>query len=332
MNLRETQEKTEFEILSPYATKAALSRGRLRFEEQCPGRTVFQRDCDRIIHSKAFRRLMHKTQVFLAPFDDHFRTRLTHTMEVSAIARAIARGLSLNENLEEAIALGHDLGHTPFGHAGERVLNELCSEGFSHNRQSLRVVDVLEKDMQGLNLTYEVRDGILNHSGGGIAETPEGKVVNFADRIAYINHDIEDAVRAELLSNKDLPKEYTDVLGNSRTERINNMIENIVTTSKDSPDIRMSEEFYNAMMGMRTFLFERVYTSSEIETETSKAKDLLAYLYNYFTKNIDRLPDEYKKMLNENTTERVVCDYLAGMTDRYAINTFNNIFIPKIKV
>jgi len=332
MNLRETQEQTELEILSPYATKAAHSKGRLRHEEQCPGRTVFQRDCDRIIHSKAFRRLMHKTQVFLAPFDDHFRTRLTHTLEVSAISRAIARGLSLNENLEEAIALGHDLGHTPFGHAGERVLNELCPGGFSHNRQSLRVVDVIEKDMQGLNLTYEVRDGILNHSGDGIAETPEGRVIKFADRIAYINHDIEDAVRAGLLENSALPPEYTEILGFSRTERINNMIKNIVENSKDSAVIKMSDEFYNAMMGLRKFLFEKVYTCREIETETAKAKDLLAYLYNYFIKNTDRLPGEYKMMLEGNAKEVIVCDYLAGMTDRYAINTFNNIFIPNVRI
>ncbi len=331
MNLRETQEQTELQVLSQYATKAALSKGRLHFEEQCPGRTVFQRDCDRIIHSKAFRRLMHKTQVFLAPFDDHFRTRLTHTLEVSAIARAIARGLKLNENLEEAIALGHDLGHTPFGHAGETVLNEMCEEGFSHSRQSLRVVDILESK-KGLNLTMEVRDGILNHSGKNMASTPEGKVIKFADRIAYINHDIEDAVSAGILKASELPQKYTDILGSTRRERINNMIENIVENSKDSPDIKMSDEFYKAMMGLREFLFERVYTCREVEAEMTKAKDLLKYLYTFFIKNTDRMPAEYISMLEENTRERVVCDYLAGMTDRYAVNVFNGIIVPNIKV
>lgn len=331
MNLRETQEERELEILSIHATKVAHSEGRLYFEEKCPGRTDFQRDCDRIIHSKAFRRLMHKTQVFLAPFDDHFRTRLTHTLEVSAIGRSIARGLMLNENLEEAIALGHDLGHTPFGHAGEAVLNEMCSEGFSHSQQSLRVVDILENN-KGLNLTMEVRDGILNHSGKDIAKTPEGKVIKFADRIAYINHDIDDAIRADILSPDDLPKEFTDILGLNRRERINNMIENIIENSKDSPDIKMSDEFFSAMMGMRSFLFERVYKSEDIETETLKAMDLLRYLYEFFIKRTDRLPEEYKLMLEENTDERVVCDYLAGMTDRYAINLFNKIFVPNVKV
>lgn len=331
MNLRESQEQAEFNILSQYATKAALSKGRLHFEEQCPGRTVFQRDCDRIIHSKAFRRLMHKTQVFLAPFDDHFRTRLTHTLEVSAIARAIARGLKLNENLEEAIALGHDLGHTPFGHAGEKVLDEMCDEGFSHSRQSLRVVDILERQ-KGLNLTMEVRDGILNHSGNDTAYTAEGKVVKFADRIAYINHDIEDAVSAGILKASELPKEYTDILGVTRRERINNMIENIVANSKESPDIKMSDEFFKAMMGMREFLFEKVYRSPEIQIEMNKAKDLLKYLYSYFIKNTDRMPDEYISMLEDNTKERVVCDYLAGMTDRFAINVFNGIIVPNVKV
>lgn len=274
---------------------------------------------------------MHKTQVFLAPFDDHFRTRLTHTLEVSAIARAIARGLKLNENLEEAIALGHDLGHTPFGHAGEKVLNEMCEEGFSHSRQSLRVVDVLESK-KGLNLTMEVRDGILNHSGSDTAYTPEGKVIKFADRIAYINHDIEDAVRANILKASELPKEYTDILGTSRRERINNMIENIVDNSKDSPDIKMSDDFYKAMMGMREFLLERVYRCESIEAETSKAKDLLKYLYTFFIKNTHRLPEEYRAMLENNSEERVVCDYLAGMTDRYAINIFNGIIVPNVRV
>ncbi len=331
MNLRQMVEEREKEILSPFATKAAFSGGRLRYEEPCPGRTDFQRDCDRIIHSKAFRRLMHKTQVFLAPFDDHFRTRLTHTLEVSAIARSIARGLHLNENLEEAIALGHDLGHTPFGHAGEAVLNELCEEGFSHSEQSLRVVDVLENN-KGLNLTMEVRDGILNHSGKSIASTPEGKVIKFADRIAYINHDIDDAIRAEILSAEDLPPEYTEILGKTHRERINNMVENIVENSKNSPDIKMSPEFFDSMMGMRAFLFERVYKDKSIEAETQKAKGLLAYLYAYFIKNPDRIPEEFKQKLNDNSKERVVCDYLAGMTDRYAINMFNKIFVPNVTV
>jgi len=328
MNLREFQEKQEYEILSPCATKAAESRGRQREEEKCSGRTDFQRDCDRIIHSKAFRRLMHKTQVFLAPAEDHYRTRLTHTLEVSAVARSITRGLRLNENLAEAISLGHDLGHTPFGHAGEAALNEISDCGFSHNEQSLRVVDVLE-DKHGLNLTYEVRDGILNHTGGAKASTPEGKIIKFADRIAYINHDIDDAVRAGVLKSFELPGEFVEILGSTKRDRINNSVQNIIDNSSGSPEIKMSDEFYSAMMGLRTFLFERVYNSDILEAETKKAKNILFSLYEYFMKNKDRMPEEYVQMLSSNSADRVICDYIAGMTDRYAINLFNAVFVPK---
>lgn len=328
VNLREFQEKQEFETLSFFATKAAESKGRQREEEKCSGRTDFQRDCDRIIHSKAFRRLMHKTQVFLAPAEDHYRTRLTHTLEVSAVARSITRGLRLNENLAEAISLGHDLGHTPFGHAGEAALDEISECGFSHNEQSLRVVDILE-NKQGLNLTYEVRDGILNHTGNAVAATPEGKIIKYADRIAYINHDIDDAVRAGVLKSDELPFEFVSVLGMNKRDRINNSVQNIIDNSKETGEITMSPDFYSALMGMRSFLFEKVYNSRSLEEETRKAKNIIFSLYEHFMKNKDDMPDEYIHMLSENPADRVVCDYIAGMTDRYAINLFNSLFVPR---
>ena len=328
MKLREILEQREYETLSPFAMKVKESKGREREEKKCDLRTDYQRDADRIIHSKAFRRLMHKTQVFLSPSKDHYRTRLTHTLEVSQIARAIARGLKLNENLAEAIALGHDLGHTPFGHTGEYVLNEICEHGFKHNEQSIRVVEVLEKE-KGLNLTWEVKDGILNHTGSSVASTLEGKIIKFADRIAYINHDVDDAIRANVLSKETLPKEYISVLGETHSERINNMIVNIIENSKDINDIKMSDDVYDAMLGLRSFMFENVYLSKTVKKEEDKSKGVVKTLYEYFIDNIEKLPDEYLKMLESNEKSRVVCDYIAGMTDRYAIKLFEEIFVPK---
>lgn len=328
MVLREILEKREYEYLSCYAMKSAESKGRVRPEDKCDIRTDYQRDADRIIHSKAFRRLMHKTQVFLSPSKDHYRTRLTHTLEVSQIGRAIARGLCLNENLTEAIALGHDLGHTPFGHTGEAVLNEICEHGFKHNEQSLRVVDIIERET-GLNLTYEVRDGILNHTSKGNAETLEGKIIQYADRIAYINHDVDDAIRAGVLSNDMLPKEYISVLGNTHSKRINNMIFNILENSENTNDIKMSEDFYNAMIGLRKFMFDNVYLSKNVKKEEDKSKGVVKTLYDYFLNNIDKLPEEYLNMLEKYGKSRVVCDYIAGMTDRYAIRLFEEIYVPK---
>lgn len=327
MVLREILENREYEILSEFATKAKECKGRMREEQKCEMRTDFQRDVDRIIHSKAFRRLMHKTQVFLSPSKDHYRTRLTHTLEVSQIARSIARGLKLNENLAEAIALGHDLGHTPFGHTGEAVLNEICPHGFKHNEQSLRVTDILEKE-NGLNLTYEVRDGILHHTGNGSASTPEGKIIKFADRIAYINHDVDDAIRANVLSYDDIPAEYIEILGETHSKRINNMILDIIKNTNGN-DIKMSKKCYDAMIGLRSFMFERVYLSKSVKKEEDKSKGVVKTLYEYFLNNIDKMPEEYLRMLDKSDRERVVCDYIAGMTDRYAIRLFEEIYIPK---
>ena len=327
MVLREILEKREYDYLSCYAMKSAESKGRVRPEEKCDIRTEYQRDADRIIHSKAFRRLMHKTQVFLSPSKDHYRTRLTHTLEVSQIGRAIARGLCFNENLTEAIALGHDLGHTPFGHTGEAVLNEICEHGFKHNEQSLRVVDIIERE-RGLNLTYEVRDGILNHTSKGNAETLEGKIIQYADRIAYINHDVDDAIRAGVLSNDMLPKEYISVLGSTHSKRINNMIFNILENSENTNDIKMSEDFYNAMIGLRKFMFDNVYLSKNVKKEEDKSKGVVKTLYEYFLNNIDKLPEEYLNMLEKYGKSRVVCDYIAGMTDGYALKVFSRYFIP----
>lgn len=327
MNIRELTEEKELEFLSPFASKSKETKGRERFEEKCEIRTEFQRDADRITHSKAFRRLMHKTQVFLSPSKDHYRTRLTHTLEVSQIARAISRSLKLNETLTEAIALGHDLGHTPFGHIGEDVLNEICETGFKHNEQSLRVVDYLEKE-NGLNLTFEVRDGIVNHTGDNIPVTTEGKVVRLADRIAYINHDIDDAIRAGILSSDAIPNRFNKVLGNKHSKRINTMICDVLSNSFNG-DIRMSSEVYEATSGLRQFMFENVYMSKIVRKEEDKSKDLVNYLYEYFCKNKDLLPIEYLKLLERDGLSRVVSDYIAGMTDRYAIDLFEEIFVPK---
>ncbi len=323
--------------LSPYAAKSQLSRGRARSEASCPMRTEFQRDRDRIIHTKSFRRLMHKTQVFIAPAGDHYRTRLTHTLEVSQIARSITRALNLNEDLSEAISLGHDLGHTPFGHMGEDVLNELYPEGFRHNEQSLRVVDVLEKDGQGLNLTWEVRDGILNHSknwtdildeGGGIASTLEGQICRLADAVAYINHDIDDAIRAGIIAESDLPADVGRLLGSSNRERINSLIIDIVSFALKTegenggpPQTGMSPAVREAANKLRLFLLKRVYGVAR--GEAKQAQEVVRALYQYFIANAEQLPEEYR--LVHGGIERSVVDYISGMTDRYALETFREV-------
>ena len=331
MNIREEQEKREHLIFSPYASFSDESRGRDRDEEPCHMRTIYQRDRDRIIHCKAFRRLKHKTQVFLAPEGDHYRTRLTHTLEVAQIARSIARALNLNEDLTEAIALGHDLGHTPFGHAGERTLNSLCPMGFAHYRQSIRVVEFLEKDGQGLNLTWEVRDGILNHRTSGNPSTLEGKAVRLSDKIAYINHDIDDGIRAGILKESDIPSEYTDVLGNSTKERLNTMISDIIMNSIGKNDLVMSEPVRKAMTELRKFMFESLYLNPTAKSEEEKADKLITELYRYYVANTDKLPDTYKRFITEfdERPEQVVCDYIAGMSDQYSISKFQEIFVPK---
>ncbi len=330
MTIRETLEKWEVEYLSPYAMHSVDSKGRLRDEEQCDIRTVFQRDRDRIIHCKAFRRLKDKTQVFLTPEGDHYRTRLTHTLEVSQNARTIARALRMNEELVEAIALGHDLGHTPFGHAGERALNRVCPLGFEHSEQSVRTVDRLEKEGKGLNLTHEVRDGILNHQTKGKPHTLEGKIVRFSDKIAYIHHDMDDAIRGGILTEADVPKEIGDVIGYTTGERLDHFIHDIVTTSFGKNDIVMSEPVAEAMTKLRKFMFERVYQNPEAKSEEGKAEVLMETLYQHYLKNIDDLPEEFLNLLSEGEPrERVVCDYVGAMSDRFAIAQYEEIYIPK---
>ena len=331
MNIREKWEQVEKLTLSQYAAHSCDSMGRDRYEEQCDMRTVYQRDRDRIIHCKAFRRLKHKTQVFLAPAGDHYRTRLTHTLEVAQIARSIARALSLNEDLAEAIALGHDLGHTPFGHAGERALNEVCSLGFAHYKQSVRVVEILEKDGTGLNLTKEVRDGILNHRTSGSPCTLEGKVVRLSDKIAYINHDIDDAIRGGILTEDDIPTEFTDVLGTSTKSRLDGLIRDIVEHSIDKNDIYMSPEIEKAMKGLRAYMFESVYKNPVAKGQETKAESMVKSLYDYYLNNRDKLPQEFTYLIEElgEEPERVVCDYISGMSDQYSVMKYKEIFIPK---
>ena len=331
MTVRQTMERLEEQYLSPYASFSSKSRGRDEQEEPCDIRTVYQRDRDRILHSKAFRRLKHKTQVFLSPEGDHYRTRLTHTLEVSQIARTIAKSLRLNENLTEAIALGHDLGHTPFGHSGEHVLDQICPEGFAHYEQSVRVVERLEKGGKGLNLTWEVRDGIRNHRTSGHPSTLEGAVVRLSDKIAYINHDIDDAIRAKLFVEEDLPSRFTDVLGHSVRERLNLAIHDTIANSLDKPMISMSPGMEEAMKGLRQWMFDHVYCSDIPKAEEEKAKQLIVFLYQYYCSHVDRLPREYQIMMEERNEkkERVVCDYIAGMSDRYAIDKFEELFIPQ---
>lgn len=330
MTIRENMELLERTNLSPFATLSENSRGRDRKEAQCDIRPVFQRDRDRILHCKSFRRLMHKTQVFLAPRGDHYRTRLTHTLEVSQNARTIAKALRLNEDLVEAIALGHDLGHTPFGHAGERVLSEICQDGFKHNEQSVRVVEKLEKDGAGLNLTWEVRDGILNHQTSLMPSTLEGKIVRLSDKIAYINHDIDDAVRAHVLVEEDIPREYREILGETTRNRLNTFIHNIITNSQGKNDICMSKEVESAMKGLRGFMFKNVYTNPVAKGEETRAMELLERLFYYYMEHVEKMPTQYLNMLQQGEKkERVVCDYIAGMTDQYAIAKFEEFYIPK---
>lgn len=323
-------EAREHEYLSEFATMSDESRGRLKPEEQCDIRTDFQRDRDRITHSKAFRRLMHKTQVFLSPEGDHYRTRLTHTIEVSQIARTISRGLALNEDLTEAIALGHDLGHTPFGHSGETIINRIYSGGFRHNEQSLRVVDVLESNgrKHGMNLTEEVRDGILNHTGPVMPFTPEGQVVKTSDRIAYINHDIDDAIRSGIITIDDLPEKSIKILGNTHKQRIDTLVKDMISNSDGRPVITLSDEKAEAMNDLRNFMFRNVYNNKMVlmAEHVSSVETVIKSLFEYYMETPDMLPQELLEMKDEYTTEDLVKDHIAGMTDRYAENTFRKLF------
>ena len=320
----------ERETLSRYAFLTANTKGRDHPYTPSAMRTEFQRDRDKIIHSQSFRRLMNKTQVFLAPAGDHYRTRLTHTLEVTQVARIIARALRLNEDLTEAIALGHDLGHTPFGHAGESALQECYDPGFTHYKQSLRVVEKLENNGEGLNLTWEVRNGIVNHTGKCMAATLEGVIVKFADRIAYINHDIDDACRAGVLKESDLPPEITRVIGTRHSERINSMVKSIVEASYNRPYITMSSEVGQATNDLRDFLFENVYLNPVAKSEDAKAQEMLIKLFEHYVKHPDRLPEHYRVNIESEGVERCVADFLSGMTDRYAIETYSDIFVPKV--
>jgi len=328
-SLKERTYAIENAFLSPYACKSIDTRGRERAEKPCEMRTEFQRDRDRIIYCNAFRRLKNKTQVFFSPEGDHYVTRLTHTLDVAQIARSIARTLSLNEDLAEAIALGHDLGHTPFGHSGERILNKLSPVGFEHNVQSVRVVEVLEKDGKGLNLTYEVRDGILNHKKSGTPATLEGKCVSVADRIAYINHDLDDAVRAGILKVDDIPKDIIGTLGSSSRERINTAISSVYRTSAGNNFVKMDKPVEEASEALRTFMFERVYYSDTARGEEEKAERMLTAMYGYFIGKPEKLPQKFIDLIDKFGKEQTVCDYLSSMTDRYAVYMFNSIFVPK---
>ena len=328
MNIREQLEAGEEERLAPWATRSARSRGREKPIGEDTMRTQFQRDRDRILHTKSFRRLKHKTQCFLSPEGDHYRTRLTHTLEVAQVARTLARSLRLNEDLAEAIALGHDLGHTPFGHMGERVLNRLLYDGFKHREQSLRVVEVLEREGEGLNLTWEVRDGILHHSGKQPPATLEGQCVSRADRIAYINHDIDDALRAGVITPHDLPQEPLRVLGGTLGERINTMVTDIVQQSADGKGVRMSERVFAATDALRDFLFARVYMRDWVMAEERKADRMIETLFGYLMAHPERLPNDYIERAYREGLERSVADFVAGMTDRYAVQSFRELFLP----
>lgn len=331
MILRKSTEQRELETLSPFAAKSQNSVGRDVLEEKCSVRTEYQRDRDRIIHSKAFRRLMHKTQVFLAPEGDHFRTRLTHTIEVSQIARTIARALSLNEDLAEAIALGHDLGHTPFGHSGEAVLDKIHVGGFEHNVQSLRVIEILEgksgKNQRGLNLTFEVRDGIKNHTGGTLPKTLEGQIVRISDRIAYINHDIDDALRSGIIEGADLPKKCIETLGDSHSKRINTLIIDLIQNSDGKSKISLSKECETSMNELRAFMFENVYFSSKVKKneDIAKVEVVIGQLYNHYSSNPNLLPQELFAMISDYGLNEIIKDYVAGMTDRFAIHSHNEL-------
>ena len=331
MTLREELEKLEHQQLSPKAAFSDETRGRLHPEEDRieDVRTCYQRDTDKIVHSKAFRRLMHKTQVFLSPEGDHYRTRMTHTIEVARIGRTIAKALDLNEDLAEAIAMGHDLGHTPFGHAGEVALSKATGKPFCHNEQSLRVVDILENDGAGLNLTYEVRDAILNHSGSGNPSTYEGKILLYADRIAYINHDIDDACRAGILTNDDSPSYISDVLGKTHSDRITTWVTAVIDHGVEN-GIGMNEPYGSLMNDLRTFMFQRVYTHPIAKSEDDKVMQMIAFLYTHFCHNPEAIPQEYRKYIDSDGISRVVADYIAGMTDRFAIGCFADLFVPKV--
>ena len=330
MTIREELEKLEHLQLDKRASFADETRGRLHPEEARAEdvRTAYQRDTDKIVHSKAFRRLMHKTQVFLRPEGDHYRTRMTHTLEVARIARTIAKALNLNEDLAEAAAMGHDLGHTPFGHAGEVALSEAMGQPFCHNEQSLRVVDILENDGEGLNLTYEVRMGILGHTGPFVPETLEGQIVRWADRMAYVNHDIDDAIRAGILQNCDIPKLVLKTLGTTHSSRINTLVCDMITTSREAGNIALSPQVEKALQELREFMFERVYRNPVAKGEETKAKAMLKRLYEYYYTHPEALPEDFQPQMSLEGMERTVCDYIAGMTDNYAVNKYTELFIP----
>ena len=323
-------EQQEHSRLNPKAAFSDETKGRIRPEEERENdvRTAYQRDTDRIVHCKSFRRLMHKTQVFLNPEGDHYRTRMTHTIEVTRIARTAARALNLNQDLAEAIAMGHDLGHTPFGHAGEGALSACIGMPFRHNEQSLRVVDILEKDGQGLNLTYEVRMGILGHTGTRIPETMEGQIVRRSDQIAYVNHDIDDAIRAGVLSNSDIPKSISDILGSHHSQRINTLTCDMIQTSLEAGQILLSPKVDTALAELRAFMFEKVYRNPVVKGEESKAQEMLKRLYDFYFNHPEALPEDFQPQLSFDGMERTVCDYIAGMTDKYAVDKFTEIFTP----
>ena len=330
MTVREELEWQEHKRLNPRAAFADQSKGRPRQEEPRAEdvRTCYQRDIDRIVHSKSFRRLMHKTQVFLQPEGDHYRTRMTHTLEVTRIAKTITRALGLNEDLAEAIAMGHDLGHTPFGHAGEAALTECWGRPFRHNEQSLRVVDILEKDGQGLNLCNEVREGIVGHTGPVIPTTREGQIVRRADQIAYVNHDIDDAIRAGILTAEDIPRDIAAILGENQRDRINTLVCDMIFTSREAGSICMTPEIQKALADLRSFMFARVYHHPVAKGEESKARDMLQMLFRFYVDHPEQLPADFQPQLSFDGLGRTVCDYIAGMTDNYAIEKFNEIFVP----
>ena len=331
MTIREETQQIERAYFSKYASFSDESRGRSKPEADDEMRTCYQRDRDRVIHCKAFRRLKHKTQVFLAPEGDHYRTRLTHTLEVAQIARSIARSLRLNEDLTEAIALAHDLGHTPFGHAGERTLNDISKKGFSHCDQSVRVVEVLEKDGEGLNLTWEVRDGISQHRTSGDPATLEGQVVRLSDKIAYINHDIDDAIRGNIFEESMIPEEFTNVLGHSSRERLDTLIRAIVDSSRGGSEITMPDDMEKSMMDLRKFMFENLYSNPEAKSEEVKVRKMIEKLFGYFTENYEEVPENYRRIVSDRgeDKETAVCDYIASMSDQYSIKVFKDIFVPK---
>ncbi|MCQ2535868.1 MAG: deoxyguanosinetriphosphate triphosphohydrolase [Lachnospiraceae bacterium] len=330
MSIREQMEERERQILSPYATLSENSRGRDVDEPQCDIRPVFQRDRDRILHCKSFRRLKNKSQVFLTPLGDHYRTRLSHTLEVSQNARTIAKALRLNEDLVEAIALGHDLGHTPFGHCGEYELNRLCAEGFIHSEQSVRIVEKLEKGGEGLNLTWEVRDGIRNHQTSSMPSTPEGCIVRISDKIAYLNHDIDDAIRAQILSEDDIPLHIRSTLGLSTRERLDNMIHDIVNTSQNQEKIAMTDEMWEAMQELRKFMFQNVYTNPVAKSEEIKARRMIGEMFELFCDKPEEMPEKYRRMIEDGESKgRVVCDYISGMTDQFCVAKFSQYYMPE---